>query len=87
MNILSVACALFFSCYLGFILPLHHHADGAEHEECVMCAVQGQPADVAIVFCFIIIAVALTSTIPCQETSFSRISLPVYLTRGPPASA
>jgi len=86
-NAFSFVCAVFFSCYLGFILPLHHHADGAMHEECAMCAVQGQPADVAIAFCLIIIVVALSSTVSYQETSFPRISLSVYLIRAPPFTA
>jgi hypothetical protein len=87
LNIFSVVCAVFFSCYLGFILPLHHHTDGAVHEKCAMCAVQGQPADVVIAFCLIIIAVALSSTVPYQETAFSRIAPPVYLIRAPPVTA
>ncbi len=86
MNIFSVACAVFFSCYLGFILPLHHHADGAKHEECALCAVQGQPADVALPFTLIIIAVALSATLHTQKAAFSRICAPVYLTRAPPVS-
>jgi hypothetical protein len=87
LNIFSVVCAIFFSCYLGLILPLHHHADGSVHEECAICAVQSQPTDVAITFSFITIAVALSSTVPYQKSAFFRISLPVYLTRAPPVSA
>jgi hypothetical protein len=87
MKILSVVCAVFFSCYFGLILPLHHHADGSVHEECAMCAIQSQPADVAIIFCLIIIAVALSSTVPTQKSSFTRINTPVYLTRAPPVTA
>jgi hypothetical protein len=87
LNIFSVACAVFLSCYLGFILPLHHHADGTVHEDCAMCVVQNQPADVAIAFCLISIAVAFSTTIPCQETAFSRISPLVYLIRAPPVKA
>jgi hypothetical protein len=87
MKIFSVVCAIFLSCYLGFLLPLHHHADGFVHEGCAICAVQGQPTDVAIVFCLIIFAVALSSTALFYKTAFFRISPPVYLTRAPPVSA
>jgi hypothetical protein len=86
-NLFSFVCAIFFSCYLGLLLPLHHHADGAEHDECAVCAVQGQPADVTIAFCLTIIPVVISSTVICQKTSFSRISRSVYLTRAPPITA
>ncbi len=37
--VLSVYLALFFA----FVIPLHHHADFTEHDDCAICAVSHNP--------------------------------------------
>jgi hypothetical protein len=69
MKIFSVVAALFLSCYLGFILPEHHHEDGQDHPDCVVCVAQNQLSEVATVFCFAVFTVgkAYTSAYSAQS--------------------
>ena len=37
---LKIFCSLFVFLFLGIALPAHHHNDGLDHDDCVLCVVQ-----------------------------------------------
>ena len=34
---------LYLAILLGFVVPMHHHKDGMEHSDCVVCIISHQP--------------------------------------------
>lgn len=87
MKFISVVGVLFLSCYIGFILPLHHHEDGQCHTDCVTCIAQSQLSDVVTVFCLAIFSVFIFAAVVRKETFFSRVFNAVYPARAPPAAS
>ena len=85
MKIFSVVCAVFFSCYLGFILPLHHHKDGLVHTECMVCIAQNQVPEIAAVYCLAIFSLLVFTATVSQGRPCPRVYCAVYSIRAPPA--
>jgi hypothetical protein len=85
METFSVVCSLFLSCYLGFILPLHHHEDAQNHAECIVCVVQNQLSEAATFFYFAVFSLLVFTAVSREESLYYRECRSVYPARAPPA--
>jgi hypothetical protein len=77
--------AIFICLYLGFILPLHHHSDGHDHDNCSLCIVQDQSSKSETVFTLNFFATIFNAVFLAVVVSRVFSPSPVYRTRAPPA--
>ncbi len=80
----SSLCALFFCVYLGGILPLHHHDDGQEHDNCVLCIAQAAPLVVTGIFFIAVFVAAWTELLVVSFSATCFRHHPCYRGRAPP---
>jgi hypothetical protein len=86
IRLLSSSCALFLCLYVGAVLPLHHHDDGLEHSDCVLCLAQIQPVETAAIFFIALFVTAWTALIDISVVSTYPNHVDSYQSRAPPAS-
>jgi len=69
--------AIYLAIMFLVFVPLHHHEDYKEHDDCIVCIIAHQPFHVSvslalpIVTVFLIVNLVLPSTIPICQTPAS----------------
>jgi hypothetical protein len=84
IRFLSSACALFLCFYLGAVLPLHHHDDGREHDDCSLCVAQVLPLVVTGIFFFAVFVSAWTEIFVTPFRQNPSRHIDCYHSRAPP---
>jgi hypothetical protein len=84
MKFSYAVCSVFLICHIGFIQPLHHHEDGRDHPECLVCAAQDQPSEEGALFFHVVFAVFVVAEVVCQGIVRLGESHAAYNTRAPP---
>jgi hypothetical protein len=87
IRLLSSSCALFLCLYVGAVLPLHHHDDGLEHSDCVLCLAQIQPVETAAIFFIALFVAAWIELIDLFVVSNYPDIISSYHSRAPPVSS
>lgn len=70
-KITGLFMALYMLVLFGVVAPAHHHEDGAEHSDCVVCVVAHQPFVAAAS-----VSVALSVTVVLIELFISSSFIP-----------
>jgi hypothetical protein len=87
IRLFSSLCALFLCLYVGAVLPLHHHDDGLEHSDCVLCLAQIQPVETAAIFFIALFVSAWTALSVIYFGSNYTGHISSYRSRAPPVSS
>ncbi len=56
---LGFCFALYLAVLIGVVVPTHHHEDGAEHGDCVVCVISHQPGVAPAIVSVVLVAVRL----------------------------
>ena len=76
--------ALYLVVLFGVVAPAHHHEDGAEHSDCVVCIIAHQPF-IAAAFVSVALAAVMLLIKLFISPSFIPISTPrSFDSRAPP---
>ena len=75
---------LYMAILLGFVVPMHHHTDGMEHSDCVVCIISHQPVIAPIIASVFIAILRIFIKAPRFYTTLhTRIPL-TFHSRAPP---
>jgi hypothetical protein len=43
LKIIGIIVSVYLALFFAFVIPLHHHVDFTEHNDCVICDISHQP--------------------------------------------
>jgi hypothetical protein len=76
--------ALYLTLLFGFVVPAHHHDDGTEHGDCVLCIIADQPIVIITAVSLVFFVFALVSTFLSRSEPVSSRFIRTFNSRAPP---
>jgi hypothetical protein len=83
---LKIFCSLFVFLFLGVALPAHHHNDGLDHDDCVLCVVQKQAPATEVVFSLPIVTRIFVELTQPPIKFYNPCLISAFQSRAPPTT-
>ena len=83
-RITGLLLSLYLTLLFGVVVPAHHHDDGTEHSDCVLCIIAVQPIVTSTIVSLVLLVFALVSTFLPRSEPVSSPFIRVFDSRAPP---
>jgi len=84
-NIFTRICvAMYITIMFMVVIPLHHHDDGAEHDDCAVCIIGGQPCQISDVINIVFVSIPIFITVQFLSSFLTTFSKCSFDSRAPP---
>ena len=84
LKVLGLLLSVYLTLFIALVVPLHHHDDCGQHDDCAICAVAHQPFVLNASIVIVVSLVCCFVTILPLLQSFKKDTTHLYL-RSPPA--